>query len=454
MAAWYTLVFILSSLALFGLAYFLLSSSLEQKDREIIEAELKLYASRYQSGGLEALLEEINVGDKESLFVRVATPHNMTLLQEMPAQWDDFNLKQLETTVVKGELQWTYLVGQDEGELFEDPDLLEILSVRLPDGFLLQVGKSTDARKEILEYFQGIFAVVMIAVLGIGVAGGALLAARSLRPVRDLAGVLRSIKETGKMNARVPMRQTDDELDELAGLFNGLLETIESLVSRMRGALDNIAHDLRTPLTRLRGAAEMALRSNPDAGTCKEALADCLEESEQVLTMLNTLTDISEAEAGAMKLDVEEVDLSGLIKSVMGVYKYVAEDKEITIHTAIPEQLCLWVDAKRMRQVVANLLDNALKYTPPGGRIEIEAHAEQQVLLSVSDTGIGIRPDELPKIWDRLYRGEASHSQRGLGLGLSLVRAVVLAHKGTVEVHSKAGQGSRFVISLPINTPS
>jgi signal transduction histidine kinase len=273
--------------------------------------------------------------------------------------------------------------------------------------------------------------------------------------LRELAAALRSIRETGKLDARVPTPQTGDELDELARLFNALLETIESLVARMRDALDNIAHDLRTPLTRVRGAAEMALRSNPDRESYREALADCLEESEQVLIMLNALTDISEAEAGALKLDVEEVDLPGLIRSVIGVYQYVADDKGIRVHTALPEQLRLRADPKRLRQAVANLLDNAIKYTGPGGGIEIEAHAEQhQVLLSVTDTGVGIKPEELPKIWDRLYRGEASHSQRGLGLGLSLVRAVALAHKGSVEAHSQPGPGSRFVIRLPISSPS
>jgi len=125
------------------------------------------------------------------------------------------------------------------------------------------------------------------------------------------------------------------------------------------------------------------------------------------------------------------------------------------LSTAVPEQLRLRVDPKRIRQAVANLLDNAIKYTSEGGRIVIEARLEQhQALISVSDSGIGLKPEELPKIWDRLYRGEASHSQRGLGLGLSLVRAVVLAHKGTVEAQSQPGQGSQFVIRLPFSSAS
>lgn len=450
LAVWYSLVFILSSLATFGFAYFLLSVTLQQKDREIIEAELKLYASRYQDGGLEEVIGEIDARHKESLFVRVAGPGNETLLQQIPVEWNEFDFKRLEGARPRGERQWTYLVAAEE-ELFEAPDRLEILSSTLPDGSLVQVGKSTEVRKDILEYFQGIFAVVMIAVLAIGFAAGAWLANRSLRPVRELAGVLGSIRETGKMDARVPARERGDELDELAQLFNGLLDTIESLVLRMRSSLDTIAHDLRTPLTRLRGTAEIALRSPADTETYRQALADCLEETEQTLTMLNTLMDVAEAETGAMKLELEEVDLSGLIGSVVGLYEHVAEEKGIALQAALPERLRLQADPKRVRQAMANLVDNAIKYTPSGGRIEIQAQREQQqVLISVRDTGMGIPPEELPRIWDRLYRGEASHSERGLGLGLSLVRAVVLAHKGTVEAHSEPGQGSEFVVRLPL----
>ncbi len=442
----------MSSLALFALAYVLLSSSLEQKDKELIESQVKLYASRYESEGLPGLIEEVEAGHKELLYVRVAGPENNTVFQNIPLDWGDFDPKQLETMPVKGNWQWSHVLGaEEEGELIPDPDRLEVLSATLPDGFLLQVGKTTEARKEVLEYFQQTSALALVAVLGIGLAGGALLAQRSLRPVRELTGALRSVRETGKLTARVPTRQTGDELDELAAQFNALLETIESLVNRMRSALDNIAHELRTPMTRLRGSAEMALRSNPDPQAYRQALIDCLEEAEQALTMLNALMDVAEAEAGAMKLDVQEVDLSALTGSAVGLYEHVAEEKGVVIEVAVPGRIVLRADPRRLRQALANLLDNAVKYTPEGGRIEISAHAEPQgIQISVKDTGISIPAEELPKIWDRLYRGEASRSQRGLGLGLSLVRAVVQAHKGSVEVHSEPGRGSEFVIHLPV----
>ncbi len=402
---------------------------------------------------MPGLTEEVEASHKESLYVRLADARNNTVFRNIPLDWGDFGLEELETVPVRGNLQWSNFFGAaEEGELIPDPDQLEVLSAILADGFILQVGKTTEARKEVLEYFLNVSTLVMVAVLAIGLLGGVLLAQRSLRPVRDLAGVMRRITRTGKIDARVPTRQTGDELDELAGQFNELLGAIESSVDRMRSALDTIAHELRTPMTRLRGTAEVALRTAPDPETCKQALADCLEESEQTLTMLNALMDLAEAEAGSMKLELEPTDLPTLIRGVVGFYEHVAEEKGVSIRTALPERLEVLADSRRLRQAIANLLDNGVKYTPTGGRIEIEAGSDkQQATISVKDTGVGIQAGELPRIWDRLYRGEASQSQRGLGLGLSLVRAVVQAHKGSVEADSTPGGGSRFVIRLPLN---
>jgi heavy metal sensor kinase len=450
LAAWYSLVFILSSLALFGLAYFLLAAWLEQQDRDTIESDLALYSARYLSGGVEGVKEETLARHKDSLFVRVAGPGNETLWQHIPPEWNEFDLKQLEGGSGRGDSRWTYLVSQEDKDLFEKPDRLEIVTSVLPDGTRVEVGKSSEGRKDVLGYFQGIFGVAMLAVLGIGLAGGMWLARRSLRPVRELAGTLASIRRTGQLAARVPTRQTGDELDELAGLLNALLDTIESLVTRMRSALDTIAHELRTPMTRLRGTAEVALRTSADAEAYKQALADCLEEAEQTLTMLNTLMDLAEAESGAMKLEVEEVNLSAVLEGVVGLYEHVAEEKGVTLRAAIPDGLRLRADPRRLRQAVANLVDNALKYTAAGGRVEIAVQSDNnQVAIAVRDTGMGIKPEELPRVWERLYRGEAARSERGLGLGLSVARAVVAAHKGRVEARSQPGAGSEFVIRLP-----
>ena len=194
----------------------------------------------------------------------------------------------------------------------------------------------------------------------------------------------------------------------------------------------------------------MALRTRAGEDGCREALADCIEESDRMLKMLNTLMDISEAESGAMTLDLEEVKGCDLIGEVVDLYRYVAEDKGVGIETACLQELHFRADALRLRQALGNLVDNAVKYTPRGGSVEVKAWGEGgRVLIAVSDTGIGMGPEELPRIWDRLYRSDRSRSQRGLGLGLSLVKAIVEAHKGEVRVSSERGKGSVFTVSLP-----
>jgi signal transduction histidine kinase len=290
----------------------------------------------------------------------------------------------------------------------------------------------------------------MVAAIVLGFTGGALITFRALTPIRQLIQTVRTIIETGQMNSRVPARKTGDELDELVNLFNRMLEKNESLIRGMREALDNVAHDLRTPMARLRGTAELALQTPDNAEAAREALADAMEESERVLTMLNTLMDISEAETGTMKLALETINLPDLIRAVIDLYEIIAEEKKITIHANLPDELRLEADRVRIQQALANLIDNAIKYTPPGGRVEVSAgQDDQQVLIRVKDTGMGISTEDLPRIWDRLYRGDKSRSQKGLGLGLCLVKAVVEAHHGKVEVTSQPGNGSLFTIILP-----
>jgi signal transduction histidine kinase len=166
--------------------------------------------------------------------------------------------------------------------------------------------------------------------------------------------------------------------------------------------------------------------------------------------MLNTLMDITEAETGMMNLKRESVDLCVLAREVCEVYQYVAEDKKIQVRAQLPARCEASVDANRIRQVLANLLDNAIKYTPEGGKVEVVLQDEPgEARVIFIDTGIGISAEEHDKIWTRLYRGDKSRSQRGLGLGLSLVKAVVQAHGGQVSVRSEVGKGSEFIVRLP-----
>ena len=447
LASWFGAIFILSSFLLFSAGYLLLSSSLKNQDQDSIQLKIEELSALYESGGIDQLKNEINIDkkfvEKNPFLIRLADQENRTILLILPYQWLESDLKRLEENGVNEIKRWIRLPIKDNR--YE----LEVRSNLLNKLYILQVGKSTEERERILVHFRDFFSTIMIPLILLGFAGGAFVAHKSLKPVRNLIATLRAI-ESGNMNTRVASQQTNDELDELIKLFNIMLERIEYLINGMRDSLDNIAHDLRTPMTRFRIVAEKALESDQDRESCENALGTCLEESEQILKMLNTLLDISEAETGTIKLDLGVIKVSKLIDRVLDLYHYIAEEKAIQIHSSIQDDLYINIDQTKMGQALLNLIDNSIKYTPAKGNIYINAHQEDNhVIIRITDDGIGIPKEELPRIWDRLFRGRDARNQRGLGLGLNLVKAIINAHKGSIEVTSEPGDGTAFKIILP-----
>jgi heavy metal sensor kinase len=446
LTAWYAGLFSLSLAVLFGFVYWTLDATLRKTNSELLHSKVKEFADTFHDSGIPEIQKDASQKRSDEFLIRVADPANRTLFASLPYEepLGPAALKALESRNILPS-ERLFAVNLGGGQAFD------FANTRLKNGGQIQIGRNAARRRILLNHFVASCAEVAFPMLLLALGGGALMANRALRPLRDLATTVQGIIATGKLDSRIAPEKTAGELRDLVVSFNQMLEKIEALVEGMRGVLDNVAHDLRTPITRLRGVAEIALRNPEDLPAAREALADCVEESERVMTMLNTLMDISEVETGAMKLKLARVDIARLATELTEFYAEVAEERGLSISITTGGDCTTMADENRLRQALGNLLDNAVKYTPAGGAVQVSARpACGHVLVCVRDSGIGISPEDVSRIWERLYRGDKSRSQRGLGLGLSLVRAIAQAHGGDCEVKSEEGKGAEFTLKIPL----
>ena len=333
------------------------------------------------------------------------------------------------------------------------------------DAYLLQVGVPLDAQDAALARLLTLIAwslpagLVVVAGVGRWMAGGA------LAPIARLARVARDIG-VADLHRRVPLRGSGDELDELASEFNGVLARLERAVGDMRQFSAAMAHEIRTPLAALRAELETSLsatRSRGALGTGHQApehqapegadrIASQLEEVDKLTRLLGQLLTLARAEAGELSVAREPVALDTLAQSVVDTLEPVADAKGVALACDFADAIDVVGDRGWLERLLVNLVDNAIKFTSPGGRVTVQVTSDgQAAILAVRDTGMGIPPEWLPSIFDRFWVGPTrTAGQDGAGLGLSLVKWIAEAHAATIRVQSRAGAGSCFTVRFPV----
>lgn len=444
----YAGIFTASSFVVLLVFYLIMISSIHRRtDLELMD-EGKALSLLLASQGIEAVRKEMayeagSFGTTD-IFFRIMTPDGEEIASSDMSGWTNVSVR-----------KDIFKYGNNNSPIFETltiPGLkhhVRVVYTSIGPGKILQIGRTLEDDERLVKDLPGVFATVMILVVFFAALVGWFMARRALSGVEEVTQTAISISN-GAFNSRVPVKGRGDEIDRLAATFNSMVERIQALVSEMKEITDNIAHDLRSPITIIRGLAEMTLINEQPIDEYKAMAASTVEECDRLLGIINTMLDISEMEAGVAKLTISEVDIAKVVRDARELFEPVAEDMNLTVNIEGYDTFLIYGDMQKLQRVLANLLDNALKYTPSGGTVTILVNGnETHIEISINDTGMGISEDDLLHIFERFYRGNHGSSRAGSGLGLSLARAIVRAHNGDIAVTSFLGKGSTFVITLP-----
>ncbi len=452
---WYAAVFAVFSAVAFFMFYLFITSVIRERIDEDLSNQAGEFATLLRVRGLEAVkrvavLEAQAAGEKR-YFVRLLRLNGEVFSSSNMSYWQNIGIhREAISRLARGENQVFKTVT-----LPNRIDNIRMLYRQIGRGVFLQIGHSMEPYTRFYQAFRTIFIVTMGLLVLISALIGWFMAKRAMAGLAVITKTARRIAN-GALDQRVPVKNAGDEIDQMATMFNHMLDRIQTLLTGIRNMGDNIAHDLRGPITRIRGLAEVTMTTKQENDAFEQMAANTIEECDRLLDMINTMLLISQSEAGIMAMEKNPVDMTRLAMDACDLFQPAAEDRQLTINGQVPDTPVLVLgDVRLLQRMLANLLDNAIKYTPAGGLIQVgltHANKKGQIQLMVQDNGTGIATEDMPYIFDRFYRSDTSRSQAGNGLGLSLAKAVAKLHKGDITVHSKPGQGSTFTVILPMGS--
>ena len=438
----------------FGLARYLewsLKDSLAKQAQQIAVshlADVGLTGEDYVIGEIrEHYAPEIN-----SRFVRVTRADGNLMYVSGVPQDGSFDPTGLPVPTMPSEARAREVhLPQGDGEV-----LLFTMPFTARDGnrFIVETGAPFDQIESVLHGLLLTLGLGLPVIVAFSIGGGYFVMRRALKPVDALTESAELITSRN-LNERLPIVPTGDELERLSIALNSMVARLDAAFTHIRRFSADASHELRTPLTVLRGELEGIAQDPQLTGEMREMIGSALEETERLAKIVESLLVISRLDAGEARMERTRLDFAELTEATVEQLRLLAEDKSISLVSDMPEPVEVEGDRARLKQVVVNLVDNAIKYTPAGGRVEVRVTREDgHAQLEVKDTGVGIPAEALPHIFERFYRVDKARSRAvgGTGLGLAIVKSICAAHGGQVNVESTENKGSRFAVQLPASS--
>ena len=451
---WYTVLFIALLSAVFTLVFFATSSRLMKRVDEDLASNVADIEEHFRMGNISSLktylVKEAEGDDvKKSFYIFFNANYDILASSDLgPWKGIDSIPKGIEK-IARGEIVFK------TQPVPEKQDSARIIIKKMDDGNVIQIGSSLQDDIELIRSFRDIFLTAGSVMVALGIFLGWFLTRRAMSGVDRVTKAALSIGK-GNFTYRVPLGNEGMEIQSMARAFNDMADRIEDYIRDLKEITNNIAHDLRSPLTRIRGTIETTMSGTQNITEYRETAGLVIDECDRLIGMINTMLEIAEMDAGIIEPLKSPVDVIKIVRDAHELFEPVAEEKNIMLDAIVPpDPLLVPGDVRRLQRVIANLLDNAIKYTPHEGKIITSVEKKDMyALISIADSGIGIEEENITRRFDRFYRGDRSRTTPGNGLGLCLVQAVVNAHGGSVDVKSSPGNGSIFTVRLPLSPPN
>ncbi len=447
----YALVVIILITASFGASFFSLKNTLSKNmEDDLLDGAIE-FKSLLNTEGLSGVKRQIDIemasDDQSKVFFQLFDKKGSTIYSSDLSHW---RLLEKNTDIIEDVFTTRKFVLRDT-QLSNKNNVKTIYYLISPE-ILLYAGETTEEIREIMSLLSNVFFVMILMVIPLASIVCWLTAKQAVKGINEVRRIASEI-EKGNLDKRVSASSQGEEITQLVNTFNTMLDRIRNLISDMKEMTDNIAHDLRSPVARIRAISELVLLNPSTPQKFKTAGSDTIEECDRLIQMINSILDVAEVEAGTLKTPKQMVNISQLVRDACEIFEPMAEQKHINLAFHLKDDCHTYGDIQNLQRMLANILDNAIKYTPKNGRIEVFlACSNKNVEIMIQDNGSGIPQNAQTRIFDRFFRCDQSRTHSGCGLGLSFSRAVARSHGGDINlVDSHTSRGSRFIVTLPVS---